>query len=249
MAHAAIRADLDQALDVERNLATEVALDLEAAIDELTKSVVLLFGQVAYSRVRIHIRLAQNLLGRRQANPEDVREGDLDPPLARNVDAGDACHRLPLPLLVFRVGANDHHGAVTANDLAVVAARLDGGSDFQRFLDSCVLADGARGYFRRYVIRPRVKSYGDSSTRTRSPGRIRMKFIRSLPLMWAKTLWPFSNSTANIVLGSGSMTVPSTSIASFLATGVGVPFLTMSAGPGGPTHERVAYQTRAIEAN
>ena len=47
-----------------------------------------------------------------------------------------------------------------------------------------------------------------------------MKFIRSLPLMCARTRWPFSSSTANIVFGSGSMTVPSTSIASFLATGV-----------------------------
>src|SRR5450432_1238622 len=46
-----------------------------------------------------------------------------------------------------------------------------------------------------------------------------MKFIRSLPLMWARTRWPFSSSTANIVFGSGSITVPSTSIASFLATG------------------------------
>src|SRR5690349_25097597 len=78
---------------------------------------------------------------------------------------------------------------------------------FTRFLD----------YFRRYVIRPRVRSYGDSSTRTRSPGRIRMKFIRSLPLMCARTRWPFSSSTANIVFGSGSITVPSTSIASFFA--------------------------------
>ena len=43
-----------------------------------------------------------------------------------------------------------------------------------------------------------------------------MKFIRSLPLMWASTRWPFSSSTANIVFGSGSMTVPSTSIASRL---------------------------------
>src|SRR2546427_12542406 len=82
-----------------------------------------------------------------------------------------------LPLLVLGVGADDHHGAVTADDLAVVAACLDRGSDFQRFLGvvSC-----AR-YFRRYVIRPRVRSYGDSSTRTRSPGRIRMKFIRRFP--------------------------------------------------------------------
>src|SRR5664279_6467956 len=59
-----------------------------------------------------------------------------------------------------------------------------------------------------------------------------MKFIRSLPLMWANTRCPFSSSTANIVFGSGSMTVPSTSIASFLATGVVVPFLVSNAGQG-----------------
>ena len=75
-----------------------------------------------------------------------------------------------------------------------------------------------------------------------------MKFIRSLPLMWASTRWPFSSSTANMVFGSGSMTVPSTSIASFLATGYVLPFLTRSVGPRGPTHERVAYQSRPIPA-
>src|SRR5690242_4538215 len=112
-----------------------------------------------------------------------------------------------LPLLVLGVLANDHHGAMAPDDLAVVATRLDGRSDLHGFLD----------YFSRYVMRPRVRSYGDSSTRTRSPGRIRMKFIRSLPLMCARTRWPFSSSTANIVFGSGSITVPSTSIASFFA--------------------------------
>ena len=35
--------------------------------------------------------------------------------------------------------------------------------------------------FMRKVMRPLVRSYGDSSMRTRSPGRIRMKFLRSLP--------------------------------------------------------------------
>src|SRR5690348_2368038 len=39
--------------------------------------------------------------------------------------------RLPLPLLVLRVRADDHHGAVAPDDLAVVAARLDGSPDFQ----------------------------------------------------------------------------------------------------------------------
>src|SRR4026209_1792411 len=48
-----------------------------------------------------------------------------------------------------------------------------------------------------------------------------MKFIRSFPEIWASTRWPFSSSTANIVFGSGSTTVPSTSIASRLATGAG----------------------------
>src|SRR5439155_1023753 len=43
------------------------------------------------------------------------------------------------------------------------------------------------GHLNRYVIRPRVRSYGDSSTFTRSPGRIRMKFIRILPLTCAST--------------------------------------------------------------
>src|SRR6476660_10368594 len=36
--------------------------------------------------------------------------------------------------------------------------------------------------------------------------------------MWASTLCPFSSSTRNMALGRGSTTVPSTSIASSLAT-------------------------------
>src|SRR2546426_2986764 len=66
----------------------------------------------------------------------------------------------------------------------------------------------------RYVIRPLVKSYGDNSTRTLSPGRIRMKCFRILPEMWASTLCLFSNSTWNIAFGNVSRTVPVTSIAS-----------------------------------
>ena len=44
-----------------------------------------------------------------------------------------------------------------------------------------------------------------------------MKCMRILPDTWASTLCPFSSSTRNIALGSGSTTVPSTSIASSLA--------------------------------
>src|SRR5512147_181106 len=46
---------------------------------------------------------------------------------------------------------------------------------------------------------------------------MRMKCMRILPEMWARTLWPVSSSTRNMALGSGSSTVPSTSMASSLA--------------------------------
>ena len=45
-----------------------------------------------------------------------------------------------------------------------------------------------------------------------------MKNLRIYPETWASTLCPFSSSTRNIALGRGSMTVPSTVIASSLAT-------------------------------
>src|SRR5207249_3755293 len=135
--HPAVRADLDEPLDVEGDLTAEVAFDLVATVDQLAQPVDLLLGQVAHPRVRVDVGLGEDLLGGRQADPEDVGQGDLDPLLARDVDTGNAGHRSALPLLVLGIGADDHHGAVATNDLAVVAARLDGGPDFQRFLDSC----------------------------------------------------------------------------------------------------------------
>src|SRR5689334_9892080 len=40
--------------------------------------------------------------------------------------------------------------------------------------------------------------------------------MRIFPLMWARTLCPFSSSTRNMALGNGSTTVPSTRIVSSL---------------------------------
>src|SRR5580704_5976972 len=63
-------------------------------------------------------------------------------------------------------------------------------------------------------MRPRVKSYGESSTATLSPARMRMKFLRILPETCASTWCLFSSSTRNIAFGNGSITVAITSIAS-----------------------------------
>ena len=57
-------------------------------------------------------------------------------------------------------------------------------------------------YLSLQIIRPLERSYGESSIVTLSPGRIRIKFIRSFPLMCANTTCLFSSSTLNIALGS-----------------------------------------------
>src|SRR3954454_11143442 len=88
----AIRADLDETLDVERDLATEIAFDGQPAVDDLAETTDLLLGEIADTRVRVHVRLLEDLLARREPDPVDVRERDLDPLLAGDVDAGDACH-------------------------------------------------------------------------------------------------------------------------------------------------------------
>src|SRR5688572_23715278 len=67
-------------------------------------------------------------------------------------------------------------------------------------------------------MRPRVRSYGESSIDTLSPGRIRMKCIRILPEAWASSWWPFSSFTRKTALGRDSVTTADTRIASSFAT-------------------------------
>eukprot|EP00825_Cyclidium_porcatum_P040161 TRINITY_DN5017_c0_g1_i1.p1 TRINITY_DN5017_c0_g1~~TRINITY_DN5017_c0_g1_i1.p1 ORF type:complete len:152 (+),score=16.62 TRINITY_DN5017_c0_g1_i1:77-532(+) len=61
-------------------------------------------------------------------------------------------------------------------------------------------------------ILPFVRSYGDISTFTLSPGKILMQCIRIFPEICAVIVCPFSNSTLNIAFDNDSMIVPSCSI-------------------------------------
>ncbi len=47
-----------------------------------------------------------------------------------------------------------------------------------------------------------------------------MKFILIFPDTWAKTLWPFSNSTRNIAFGRASTTLACSLIESFFAMNI-----------------------------
>src|SRR5215469_10419303 len=110
---------------------------------------------------------------------------------------------LALPLLVTRVRRADHpDDPLPADHLALVANLLHRRTDLHGDTDSWSSGPSCRpllqklvpacwgGYFARYVMRPRVRSYGDSSSFTLSPGRMRMKCIRIFPEMCASTLWP-----------------------------------------------------------
>src|SRR5437867_13229697 len=62
------------------------------------------------------------------------------------------------------------------------------------------------------MIRAFVRSYGESSTETLSPGTMRMKCLRILPEICARTLGEPGRSTRNIVPGNTCVTVPSVTI-------------------------------------
>ena len=78
-------------------------------------------------------------------------------------------------------------------------------------------SEKTESYCSRKMIRAFVRSYGESSTETLSPGTIRMKCLRILPEICARTLrWP-GRSTRNIVPGKTCVTVPSVMICSSFA--------------------------------
>src|SRR3954471_7579869 len=65
-------------------------------------------------------------------------------------------------------------------------------------------------------MRARSRSYGDSSTRTRSPGRMRILNRRIFPATCPRTMWSLSSFTRNMAFGRASTTSPSNSTFSSL---------------------------------
>jgi len=129
MAHAAVRADLDEALDVERNLLAQVALHRSLGFNRLGDLAHFLFREILDPNVRINIHLGEDLARPMGADTINVLKTGLDPFGSREVYSCDASHSLPLPLLVFRVAANDADYALSLDDAALDADLLDRRSD------------------------------------------------------------------------------------------------------------------------
>src|SRR5690606_3620265 len=109
----------------------------------------LFVAQVAHARRRVDRGCGQGLHSAGAADAVDVREADLHPLVAGEINTGDTCHtvtpsgwpgyrpcrvlrsssrcvpRSALALLVARVRADDHHATVPADDAALLADLLD----------------------------------------------------------------------------------------------------------------------------
>jgi hypothetical protein len=137
VAQAAVAAEIHEPLDVHRDLAPQVALDLDVLLDGLADPPDLVVRQVLRAGLDLDVRLVADGLRGRLPDAVDVLEGDLDPLLTGKVDACDASHSmilrargLALALLVTGVRrADDPHGSLALDDLALVANLLDRRAD------------------------------------------------------------------------------------------------------------------------
>src|SRR6185295_13091735 len=95
MAEAPVAAEVHQPLDVDRHLAAQVAFDLDPA-DLLADALEVGVREVLDLAVPGHAGRAADLLRGRATDAVDRGQADLGVLVGRNVDAGNACHVLPL---------------------------------------------------------------------------------------------------------------------------------------------------------
>src|ERR1700685_3467353 len=92
MPRAAIALNVDEALDVHRDVLAQVALDVSFVLDHLADAVHLVLAQILDLLEGIDVRLLQNLQRTRISDPEDVCERDPSLLVAGQIDAGYTCH-------------------------------------------------------------------------------------------------------------------------------------------------------------
>jgi hypothetical protein len=87
-----VRADLAEALHRLLPVTAQVALDRDLLVDVVAELRDLVVGEVADLRVLRDAELGRDLLRRRAADAEDVRQPDLESLLVREIDPCDARH-------------------------------------------------------------------------------------------------------------------------------------------------------------
>src|SRR6267154_5974367 len=131
VANAAIRLNFNQPADIHLDLFAKIAFHPAFLLDGLANVVDFLFGQVANLLGVIHAGFRRQLFRAFPPDAVDGSQANPQPLLNRKINACYTCHatcllkfskiRLPLALLVLRIGANYTHYASAMNYLALVA--------------------------------------------------------------------------------------------------------------------------------
>src|SRR5271170_754757 len=95
VAQSAIRLNINQPLDVHRDIFAQVAFDLAFFLDDLTDTVDLVLAQVLDLLEGIDLRSSQDAERPRIANPENVCESDACLFITRQIDSSNTSHICP----------------------------------------------------------------------------------------------------------------------------------------------------------
>jgi len=87
-----IGADFDEPLDVHRDVLAEITFDVAALFNHLANAVDFIFVEVADLLIGFHVRRAENALGARIPDPENVGQSDADVLVARKIHTCNTCH-------------------------------------------------------------------------------------------------------------------------------------------------------------
>src|SRR5260370_35743999 len=146
--------------------------------DDLVYLVDFIGVELAILRTRTDAGGLQNIVRLRPPDAVDIRQPDFDSLIRRKIYAGNTCHfktsSYPCRCLCFGITQMTRTTRLRCTILHLSQIFLTEPRTF-------IIASNPNSYLYRYTIRPLVRSYGESSTATLSPGRIRIKFFHIFP--------------------------------------------------------------------
>ena len=184
MTDSTVAVDLNHSLDVECNITTEVTLNYIGCFDNVTELCYVALGQVFCADIRIDSCLSKNVLCALKSDTVNISESYLNSLIVRNINTGYTSHIVispfPLVFVVFRfvyaqpclcLCLGFSHITITLPFLLMI---LHFSQIFFTEGLTFISVIFLSSYFIRQVMRPLLRSYTDTSTVTRSPGKIRI---------------------------------------------------------------------------
>ena len=102
MTNASLALNLNQSLDVEGYLTTQITFDRQVVLEVITQLRSFFFGQVLNAGIGVDTGYGQNVFCSLLTNTVDVGQADLYPFLSGQVNTSNTCHTSVAPPLSIR---------------------------------------------------------------------------------------------------------------------------------------------------